>query len=519
MHDVSVKTFYQAFDKRIVFEFKGVSYCYPNGVEALKDINLNIYQGDRLAVVGRNGSGKTTLGKLLAGLYRPSSGEIICNDKDALRVGMVFQDADDQLFCPTLFEDIVFGLLNQGFSLEEAKEKAVEVSRLFKIDPYLYKEPHNLSYGQRKRGAMVAVLAMEPDVLILDEPTAYLDRESEEIILKVLEDFSGTLIVISHDLFFLYHLCDRALVLKDGTVHHDFTMADLISERKHLKDHGLDFTFRFACCGDFKGNSEKPGRLTTIKKSENIISLENYSYRYPDGTVAIEGINLDISKGERIALIGENGAGKSTLSLCLVGALEGEGLYRFHGQKVSKKELRKLWKKIGLVFQEPRDQLFCSSCYEEIAFGLRRLGTEESLIREKVERALELVGLRGYEERVPYHLSGGEQRRLAIASVISMEPEVIILDEPTNNLDPEGEKNLLNLLENLEGSTLIIISHDLCFLSFLCDRVIVLSGGKLIRDEDFGEFFEEDIRRSFGHHHEYRHRCCREIRKIFYGMS
>jgi energy-coupling factor transporter ATP-binding protein EcfA2 len=360
---------------------------------------------------------------------------------------------------------------------------------------------------------------MEPDMLILDEPTVGLDQESEGIILDILADFQGAILCVSHDLFFLYSLCQRALVLKDGLVHHDYTMTELVSEKATLREHGLDFTFRFRCCADDSG-SPKSHDNDFLKKDtpeSAVVELQDYSYRYADGTPALKNITFKIEKGERIALIGENGAGKSTLALCLMGILKGSGIYRFYGEKVSESKRKGLWQRVGLMFQNSMDQFFTSSCFEEIAFALKRMKLKDGEIESRVRWALDSVRLRGYEDRVPHHLSGGEQKRLALATILAMQPDLIILDEPTNNLDPEGEQTLIEILDQIE-STLIVISHDICFLSFLCDRVIILNKGLVEADMTF-EAFMANEQASIRHHHEheYRKRCCHAIRELFYS--
>ncbi len=525
MHDLKRYTPYtpQKDDAKPVVELIDVSFSYTNTRMALKGLNLTLYEGDRLALVGHNGSGKTTLAKLLTGIYRPTDGKIIRHGPNGnLNVGMVFQDPDDQLFSANLFDDIAFGLLNRGIPPDESERRVHSILKMLNLEDFAYKEPHNMSYGQKKRAALASILVLEPELLILDEPTAGLDPENEEELLAILESFNGTLICISHNLFFLYHLCDRALVLKDGRVHHDFTMAELLSHRSSLREHGLDFTFRFSCCEtDTVRETEKSFNSAKEGSSdvEPIIEIRDLEYSYPDGTQALNKISLTISRGERVAIVGENGAGKSTLALILSGVLEGHGSYVFKGERISSHNRGELWKYIGFVFQNPMDQLFCASCYEEIAFGLKNLELADMEVSRRVGWALQSVGLEGMEQEVPHRLSGGEQKRITIASVLAMLPDVLILDEPTNNLDPENEKKLIEILDEFDG-TLIIISHDLCFLSFLCDRAIVMHRGKIVGDLPFSKLLHSEAEKlKLHHHHGHHHRCCKTIREIFLGLT
>lgn len=243
----------------------------------------------------------------------------------------------------------------------------------------------------------------------------------------------------------------------------------------------------------------------------SLIELSDYSYQYPDGTWACRNIHLSVEQGERLALVGENGAGKSTLIACIMGTLQGTGQYRFQGRPVDKRLRRELWRHVGIVFQDPADQLFCPSCEEEVAFGPRRLGLSASEIEERVQESLDRVKLSGFGKRVPHHLSAGERKRLAIASVLSMRPEVLILDEPTANLDPQSEELILQILNRLDA-TLLLITHDPFFISALCMRTIVMHCGRIIRN--YGtEDFERDVHliEVNGLDYHFKDGCCQEI--------
>ena len=387
-----------------LFEIHSLEYHYPDGHPALKGIDLTIHRGDRLALVGQNGSGKTTLIKHLNGLYRPRSGEVLYKGSALTgphllevrrQVGMLFQDPDDQLFCNTLDEDVAFGPRNCGLSRREMEICVENALRKTGLDLLRYKAPHHLSYGQKKRAAFATLLSMDPEVLILDEPTANLDPKQERFFAELLGEFPGTLICISHDLPFLYGLCNRAVVLENGQIHHDFSMRELVAYRAYLREHGLDFSFRMKCCRNDEEESpgelhvhshvHSPNQFPSLSPEEKapvggddrlpdaLIHMSHYSYRYPDGTRGIREIALSILEGESVAVVGENGAGKSTLVSCLAGILEGEGAYFFDGNPVSEKFRKNLWRHVGIAFQDPADQLFCPSCFEEVAFGPKQL--------------------------------------------------------------------------------------------------------------------------------------------------
>lgn len=526
-----------AWGTKPLFEIKDLSYRYPDGRLALQSIDLTIYCGDRIALVGHNGAGKTTLIQHLNGLKHGQQGTVYYREapltgenlkRARLEVGMLFQDPDDQLFCNTLYEDIAFGPYNQGLNGDAVVERVHMAVEEVGLTELTYKPPHHLSYGQKKRAALATLLAMNPHVLILDEPTANLDPKQEKIFIELLERFSGTLVCISHDLPFLYTLCDRAVVLEKGEIHHDYSMRELVSHRAYLRDHGLDFTFRFSCCQEngghdrahFHGKSSDrsppevcaDGRVAGAASGcEPLIRLNDFSCFYPDGTCGVRNVNLQVPAGSSVAVVGENGAGKSTLVRCLMGILDGAGDYFFNGKLVTRRSRKELWRHVGMVFQDPADQLFCPSCWEEVAFGPRQLKLSSREVQHRVEEALSLVHLSGYEERIPHHLSAGERKRLALAAILSMRPQVLFLDEPSANLDPQGEQLLLEILARIDA-TKILITHDIFLVSRLCERTIVMHGGMVIRDYLTEEFERDDHLISVnGLDYKFKNACCQEI--------
>ncbi len=525
-----------------LFEIRSLHYRYGDGLPALKGIDLMVHPGDRIALVGQNGAGKTTLIKHLNGLFRPSQGQVLYRGRTLegdhlararLEIGLLFQDPDDQLFCNTLDEDVAFGPRNQRLGGETVEARVRQALSRVGLAHLRYKPPHRLSYGQKKRAAFATLLSMEPKVLILDEPSANLDPKQERFFIEFLREFSGTVVCISHDLPFLYEFCRRAVVLEDGRVHHDTTMQELISHRHFLRDHGLDFTFRLSCChdpgnghghdhGDEEGGHRPEKIFGTGTQSQGktdqmerpVIALEDYSYRYPDGTWGIREVSLSVADGESLAIVGQNGAGKSTLVSCMAGILEGIGTYTFDGRPIVGKDRKRLWREIGITFQDPADQLFSPSCRDEVAFGPKQQGLSGPEIRERVEEALAMVQLSGFEDRVPHHLSAGERKRVALASVIAMRPRVIILDEPTANLDPRSELLLCEILQGL-AVTKILISHDIDIIALLCERTVVMHDGRIIRDYPTTDFIRDEHLVSVnGLDYTFKNACCREIRRL-----
>ncbi|SPD72916.1 conserved hypothetical protein [uncultured Desulfobacterium sp.] len=494
-----------------LFRVRGLSYRYPDNIQALSGIDLDICSGDKIALVGQNGSGKTTLIKQLCGLLSPTAGEVLYKgtpltgeylDRSRLEIGLLFQDPDDQLFGHTVLEDAAFGPRQQGLSRESAELAARQALKQVSLTEMAYKAPHNLSFGQKKRAGLAGLLAMHPEVLFLDEPTANLDPGQEQVFLDLLKDYQGALICVSHDLIFLYELCEMAVVLDQGRLHHDYTMRELVSQRQALRMHGLDFSFRLIITpSDDEKNDRKGSYMLTqdsirsfpdVSGEKALVALRKYSYRYQDGTLALNNINTNIYSGERISIVGENGAGKTTLLFCILGLRQGKGEFLFDSMPVTRRLQKGLWRQVGMVFQDCADQLVCPSVREEIAFGLHQIGCSRAECRRRIMDALSLVRLEGFEDRVPLHLSGGERKRLALACVLAMEPRLLILDEPTAGLDPQGEELLLAILRDLDV-TLLLVSHDMFFVRELTHRTLVMHQGRILEDMPT-DVFQQDKR-------------------------
>lgn len=496
------------FDGTAQFEIRDLHYSYPGGQQALRGIDLSIAGGDRIALVGQNGSGKSTLIRHFNGLLPIQRGELIYQgqpldgdhlQRARLEIGVLFQDPDDQLFCSTLYDDVSFGPLNQGVSLAGMEPLVRQSLAAVGLEGLIYKPSHHLSYGQKKRAALACLLAMKPQVLILDEPTANLDPGQENLLVDLLRNYQGTLICITHDLLFAFELCQRAVVLDSGQIHHDYSMAELVAHPPSMREHGLDFSFRLSGLADRKlppqvaevavpdlGTSPVP----RLDGAQPVVELSDYRYQYADGTSALDGVDFALHLGESVAIVGENGAGKTTLLNCLMGIFSGEGSHLFNGRSLDNQQRQLLWRLVGMVFQDPADQLFCASCAEEVGFGPKQLGLSKSEVERRVNEALQRVRLEGYQERVPLHLSGGERKRLAIATVLSMEPELLILDEPTAGLDPQGEELLLEILKDLP-QTRILVTHDPLLVATLTSRTLVLHRGKVLEDYSTAEFLAD----------------------------
>ena len=512
-----------------LFQLTNLDYRYVNGPRALSGVNLEIAAGDRIALVGQNGSGKTTLIKQLCGLLLPEEGTVCFKgvplggdhlDRSRLEIGLLFQDPDDQLFGHTLIDDVAFGPSHQGLPHEQARQAALRALGRVHLADRAYKPPHHLSFGQKKRAALAGLLAMQPAVLLLDEPTAKPGSQSGARFFWICSwTIKGPWCASAMTCFFSYELCQRAVVVKKGRIAHDYTMNDLVAQRSELRTHGLDFSFRLTVSNNGVDNGQSACVCPVAAPSETnarsfMLEMRDYDFRYPDGTRALTGIDFSIASGERMALVGENGAGKTTLLACLLGLQQGTGEYRFEGQAVTRRLRKHLWRNIGMVFQDSADQLFCPSVGEEIAFGLKQLGVPKEEIRRRIAESLSLVRLEGFEGRVPLHMSGGERKRLALACVLSMSPKLLILDEPSAGLDPEGEELLLSILRDLDV-TLLLVSHDMFFVSALTRRTVVMHQGAVCQDLPTEDFFEDPgLGNLNGLAYTFRQRCAEAIQTL-----
>lgn len=221
------------------------------------------------------------------------------------------------------------------------------------------------------------------------------------------------------------------------------------------------------------------------------IEIKNLSFAYPDGTEALKNINLEIEEGESVAIVGPNGAGKSTLLLHLNGILEGEGEIRIFGLPLNRENLKEIRRRVGVIFQDPDDQLFSPTVFEDVAFGPLNMGLSKEEIENRTQKALEAVGMLGFEERMAHHLSFGQKKRVAIATVLSMEPDILVLDEPWSSVDPRGRRKLLSILKNLP-ITRLVVTHDLITTMELCRRVVVMDGGEIVADLPLGEILADN---------------------------
>ncbi len=512
---------------------------------AINGIDLEIHEGEFVAVVGHNGSGKSTLAKHMNGLLLPTSGDVYVNEintKDEDKIfdirqyaGMVFQNPDNQIIGTIVEEDVGFGPENIGVSTEEIWQRVDEALKLVNMTEYRHKSPSKLSGGQKQRVAIAGTLAMKPKCIVLDEPTAMLDpvgrAEVMATIKKLNKEEKVTIILITHHMDEVIE-ADKCVVLNDGKKYFEGTPRELFSNVDNIKKIGLDVpqvteishklnkkvkfsTENAISIGEFVDNFvEKSVKNTQMvdnsvekveKKvifKETIVEIQEISYVYNDAskykTTAIKDVSLDIYKGEILGIIGHTGSGKSTLIQHLNGLIRADkGIIKYNGQNIYDKNFKmsELRKKVGLVFQYPEYQLFESTVLEDVCFGPKNMGLSKGEALERAKEAIKIVGLsEEYYEKSPLELSGGEKRRVAIAGVIAMEPEILILDEPTAGLDPKGRDELLDNIRRFrdeENMTIIVVSHSMEDMANLADRIVVMNDGKVEFADTPANIFKE----------------------------
>lgn len=504
---------------------------------ALNGVDMEITEGEFVAIVGHNGSGKSTLAKHINGLILPTKGDVYVNglntkDEETIYdirqyAGMVFQNPDNQIIGSVVEEDVGFGPENIGVPTDEIWQRVEEALKLVNMTEYRHKSPARLSGGQKQRVAIAGTLAMKPKCIVLDEPTAMLDPVGREEVMATLKKLNKqekvTIILITHHMDEVIE-ADRCIVLNEGKKYFDGTPRELFSDVDNIKKIGLDvpqvteishkinkkFSLSFENAlniGEFVDNYVEKSVNTGIsvdnlvekvEKStfsrEKIVEIKEISYVYNDNskykTNAIRNISLDIYEGEILGIIGHTGSGKSTLIQHLNGLLKadkGEIIYR--GQNIYEKsyKMSELRRRVGLVFQYPEYQLFETTVLEDVCFGPKNMGLKKDEAEMRAKQALKMVGLNeSYYDRSPLELSGGEKRRVAIAGVIAMGPEILILDEPTAGLDPKGRDELLANIRRFrdeENMTIIVVSHSMEDMANLADRIIVMNDGAIEYDD------------------------------------
>lgn len=522
-----------------------LTYSYPHSDSfAICDVNLELKKGEFVLLAGPSGCGKSTLVRCLNRLVPEISGgslsgSILLLGKDlrhekvhrlALEVGMVFQNPETQLFSLTVAEDIAFGPENLGLSRQEVRarvEKALKEVGLERVKNHFI---FTLSGGEKQRTAIGGNLAMQPEILVLDEPTSDLDPagtlEVLELLRKLNEEKKTTIVLIEHKLDTVFEIADRMLVMDEGRIILDGKPFEILCfEEDKLRSLGihppqlteiasfLGLTSE-SCIPDYdtllkrlvellkasaakckpenRAEAEIPASLQHSLEKLPHVQIENLCYRHEDGSEVFENLNLEIKHGEFLALLGHNGAGKTTLAGHLMGFCRPAcGRVLLNGKDISSYSTAQLSKQVGYLFQNPDSQIFTDSVFEEVRFGLKNFGMPEEEIKRQANSSLEMMELSAYRNRHPHALSRGQRQRLAVASILALEPDLLVLDEPTTGQDRGHIRKFLDKIRELNrlGKTVVLITHDMELAAEYAERVVVMKQGKILLEGPTAEVF------------------------------
>ena len=516
-------------DKKAIIEFDHFSFQYYSQAEpTLHDINLKIYPGEKILIVGPSGSGKSTMGHCINGLIPFSykgeiTGSLTINGQDtrdlnifelSKMVGTVLQDSDGQFVGLTAGEDIAFALENDCVKHDVMHERVSKVAQMVGMDTLLKSSPFELSGGQKQRTSLAGVMIDDVDILLFDEPLANLDPATGKRAIEIIDDIhcnsTKTVLIIEHRLEDVLHRnVNRVIVLDEGRIiadldAHSLVCSDLLQKtgiREPLYITALKYAGAKVTC------DMQPGYIETLKADSageavrawykairpekhpntnpSIIKMEHVSFSYDGARSVLQDINFDIREGEMVSLIGKNGAGKSTLSKLLCGfEKEDKGIIRYFGENIRGKTIKERAEIIGLVMQNPNQMISKPMIYDEVALGLRLRNISEEEIKPRVEKVLEVCGLAPFIEWPISALSYGQKKRVTIASILVLDPKILILDEPTAGQDFRHYTDIMEFLVEINklGVTVILITHDMHLMLEYTPRAIVLAGGRLIAD-------------------------------------
>ena len=514
-----------------IIEFKEYSFKYRSQVEpTLLDINLSIYPGEKVLIVGPSGSGKSTLAHCINGLVPfsftgESKGSLKIKGQDPAKlgifgmsklVGTVLQDTDGQFIGLTVAEDIAFSMENYCIEQQEMFDRVNRVAKTVDITDFLDHAPNALSGGQKQRVSMAGVIVDDVDILLFDEPLANLDpatgKRAIDLIDRIHKEKNTTIVIIEHRLEdVLYRDVDRIIVVGDGRIVSDLKPDELLAGQI-LKEQGIReplyiTALKYAGCtikgADLPQHIESMnllpykehvqnwyGKVQLTKKTsdrEPALEVRNLSFSYVPGQPVLSHIDFSIAKGEMVALVGKNGAGKSTLASLICGFMQpDEGGIYLNGEDLSGYSIKERGEKIGLVMQSPNQMISKPMIFDEVALGLRVRGVPEEEVKERVFETLKICGLYPFRNWPVSALSFGQKKRVTIASILVMNPEILILDEPTAGQDYRHYTEIMEFLRKIHrelGITIVMITHDMHLMLEYTDRAIVIADGQMLADD------------------------------------
>lgn len=475
---------------------------------ALDDVTLEVCRGERVCVLGANGSGKSTLASVICGLLAPDEGDVelaghaVCTGgvpdlaayREARRqLGLVFQNPDDQIVTSVVADDVAFGPENLGVPRAQIAARVARELRRVAMEKYAHADPSRLSGGQRQRVCIAGALAMEPAVLVLDEPSSLLDVRGRAAIMRVMGRLAAAGATLVHVTHFMDEAlaADRVIVMQHGRVALEGTPDEVFASKNAqvIEALGLEMPFEARLAAALRADAadgkvaavagpsdEKPAAPAPAAEPPAILARD-LGFSYGPGAQALDGVSLEVPVRATTAIVGQTGSGKSTLLrlLCGLETADAGSLTVCGINAATKRGRRQVRRAVGYVMQHPERQLFAQTVAEDVAFGPRNQGLSAAEVERRVAHALDLVGLADRRDASPFELSGGQQRLAAIAGVLAMEPELLVLDEPTAGLDPRGRARLRALMADLaaHGVTLLQVTHSMEDAA-RADHVVVL---------------------------------------------
>ena len=522
-------------EKEIVISFENFGFQYTAQAEpTLYDINLNIHRGEKILIAGPSGCGKSTLAHCINGLVPNSfpgkaTGKLTVGGKDALKldlfglskmVGTVLQDSDGQFIGLTVAEDIAFALENDCLPTPEMHREVERIAELVDVKQVLRHAPHEISGGQKQRVGLGGVMVNDVDVLLFDEPLANLDpatgKQAISLIDQIQKRTGCAVIIIEHRVEdALYCPVDRIVVMGDGRIRYDgdpdaLLCGELLQESgireplyvTALKYAGVALTpdMRPSYLPELKLNEEQKQQVRdwfetqgvpeSGPEKEVLLRAEHVDFTYEGGHHALRGIDAVIHKGEMLAIVGTNGAGKSTFSKVVCGFEKPQGgILELNGTDLSVLSIKERADHIGYVMQNPNQMISKTQIFDEVALGLRNRGVAEEEIRNRVEETLKICGLYPFRNWPVSALSYGQKKRVTIASILVLRPEMILLDEPTAGQDLKHYTEIMDFLSELnrQGVTVVLITHDMHLMLEYTPRAIVFHAGRVIADKSSAE--------------------------------
>ena len=509
--------------KEAMIELKDFSFQYKAQSEpTLKNINLTIYKGEKVLIVGPSGSGKSTIGQCLNGIipniYKgTSSGQFLIQGKEAFDlsiyekshlVSTVLQDTDGQFIGLSVAEDLAFALENDMVELESMKSRVHTWAERLDLSKLLGNRPQDLSGGQKQRVSLAGVLIDESPILLFDEPLANLDPKSGQDIIDLIdqihEEQGTTTIIIEHRLEdVLYRPIDRVILINQGQVLFNGSPDELLRTTL-LAENGIREPLYLTTLRQLGQDISKLPHLDKVEKlplgdlsvdiptphfekgaeAETILELGHLNFAYREGQPILKDLSLTIPKGQRLAIVGKNGAGKSTLAKAICGFIQTEGTYFSKGEDIKGDSVKERAERVGYVLQNPNQMISSTMVFDEVALGLRLRNVPEDQIESRVHQALKTCGLYEFRKWPISALSYGQKKRVTIASILVLGPDVLVLDEPTAGQDQRNYTEIMDFLDELhqKGHTIVMITHDMQLMLDYSDRAVVVMDGQVLAD-------------------------------------